>query len=99
LGDVGGLQSTVWVIGYYLTWFVSSNSLAYHLMRGVYKTAFKFKLRDASSCKKTKRKLAMDRGQQRIDYELDVVNFIRFQLQTRSLMKQLFTTERRKAAK
>ena len=41
----------------------------------------------------------MDRGKQRIEYELDVVNFIRFQLQTRSLMKQLFTTERRKVAK
>ncbi len=40
----------------------------------------------------------MNRGLGRIDYELDVVNFIRFQLQTHSLLKQLFTADKRKAA-
>ncbi len=67
-------------------------------MRGVYKIAFKFKLRDSFPCNKTKRKIAKEKGLRKIDYELDVVNFIRFQLQTRSLLKQLFTTEKRKAA-
>ena len=66
-------------------------------MRGVYKIAFKFKLRDALPCNKTKRKITIEKGLRKIDYELDVVNFIRFQLQTRSLLKQLFTTAKRKA--
>ncbi len=68
-------------------------------MRRVYKIAFKFRLRDAFYCNKTKRKITLDRGLGKIDYELDVVNFIRFQLQTRSLLKQLFTAEKRKAAR
>ena len=68
-------------------------------MTGVFKVAFKFKLRDLPSCNKTKRKKAMEKGKRLIDGELDVVNFIRFQLQTRSLLKQLFTTEKRKSAK
>ena len=63
-------------------------------MRGVYKIAFKFKLRDGLSCNKTKRKIAVDKGLRKIDYELDVANFIRFQLQTRNLLRQLFTTEK-----
>ncbi len=78
---------------------MSSNSLAYLLMRGVYKIAFEFKLRDLSSCNKTKRKMAIEKGLRKIDYDLDVVNFIRFQLQTRSLLKQMVTTEKRKAAR
>ena len=43
--------------------------------------------------------MAIEKGLRKIDYDLDVVNFIRFQLQTRSLLKQLFTTEQRKTAK
>ena len=68
-------------------------------MTGVFKVAFKFKLADLPSCNKTKRKKAIEKGLSKIDGELDVVNFIRFQLQTRSLLKQLFTTEQRKSAK
>jgi hypothetical protein len=68
-------------------------------VRRVFKIAFKFELKDASWCNKTKRKIAIDRGLRKIDYELDVVNFIRFQLQTRSLLKQLFTAEKRQAAR
>ena len=68
-------------------------------MTGVFKIAFKFKLGELPSCNKTKRKKAMEKGLRKIDGELDVVNFIRFQLQTRSLLKQLFTTENRKSAK
>ena len=78
---------------------MSSNSLAYSLMTGVFKVGFKFKLGDLPSCNKTNRKKAIEKGQRKIDGELDVVNFIRFQLQTRSLLKQLFTTEQRKSAK
>ena len=78
---------------------MSSNSLAYSLMTGVFKVAFKFKLGDLPSCNKTKRKKAIEKGLSKIDGELDVVNFIRFQLQTRSLLKQLFKTEQRKSAK
>ncbi len=68
-------------------------------MTGVFKVAFKFKLRDLPDCNKTKRKKTIEKGLTRIDGELDVVNFIRFQLQTRSLLKQLFTAEQRKSAK
>ena len=68
-------------------------------MTGVFKVAFKFKLADLPSCNKTKRKKAIQKGLSKIDGELDVVNFIRFQLQTRSLLKQLSTTEQRKSAK
>ena len=68
-------------------------------MTGVFKVAFKFKLADLPSCNKTKRKKAIEKGLSKIDGELDVVNFIRFQLQTRSLLKQLFTAEQRKSAK
>ena len=78
---------------------MSSNSLAYFLITGVFKVAFKFKLRELPSCNKTKRKKAMEKGLRKIDGELDVVKFIRYQLQTRSLLKQLFTTEQRKSAK
>ncbi len=68
-------------------------------MKGVFKVAFNFKVRDLPSCNKTKRKKTIEKGLSKIDGELDVVNFIRFQLQTRSLLKQLFTTEQRKSAK
>ena len=68
-------------------------------MRGVYKIAFEFKLKDLSSCNKTKRRIAIEKGLRRIDYDLDVINFIRFQLQTRNLLKQLVTTDKIKAAK
>ncbi len=34
-----------------------------------------------------------------IDENLDVANFIRFNLQTRGLLKQLFDSEKRRAAK
>jgi len=27
LGDVGGFQSVIWAIGFYLTWFIASDSL------------------------------------------------------------------------
>ena len=47
-------------------------------MRGVYKIAFKFKLRDAFYCNKNKRKIAIEKGLRKIDNELNVVNFIRF---------------------
>jgi hypothetical protein len=69
------------------------------MISGVYKTAFKFNLRDASPCNKTKQKRAEERGLAKIDYELDVANFIRFHLQTRNLLKQLFNAQKRKAAK
>ena len=36
---------------------------------------------------------------EKISDELDVVNFIRFHLQTRSLLKQLFSAEKRKEAR
>ena len=39
------------------------------------------------------------KGLRVIDDKLDVANFIRFHLQTRGLLKQLFTAEKRKAAK
>ncbi len=68
-------------------------------MTGIVKVAFKFELRDLPSCNKTKRKKAIEKGLSKIDGELDVVKFIRFQLQTRSLLKQLFTSEQRKSAK
>ncbi len=68
-------------------------------MRGVYKIAFKFDLKGAFSCNKTKRMITIEKGLRKIDYELNVVNFIRFQLQTRSLLKQLFTISKRKAAR
>jgi hypothetical protein len=77
---------------------VSSNTLTSYLSSEVYKTAFTFNLRDASPCSKTKQKRAEERGLAKIDYELDVANFIRFHLQTRSLLKQLFNAEKRKAA-
>ena len=56
-------------------------------------------MRDIFPCNKTKRKRAMERGLAKIDDELEVTNFIRFNLQTRSLLKQLFTAEKRKAAR
>lgn len=96
-GDVGGLK-IIWKFGFYLSWFVSSNYLAYHQITKVYTIAFKFKMIYALSCYKIRRKIKMNRGLGRIDYELDVVNFIRFQLQTHSLLKQLFTADKRKAA-
>jgi hypothetical protein len=68
-------------------------------MTGIFRVAFKLKLRDLPSCNKTKRKKAIEKGLSKIDGELDVVNFIRFQFQTRSLLKQLFTAEQRKSAK
>ena len=68
-------------------------------MTGVFRVAFKFKLEELPSCNRTKRKKAMEKGLRKIHGELDVVNFIRYQLQTRSLLKQLFTTEKRKSAK
>ena len=68
-------------------------------MSGVFKTAFKFKLWDSFICNKAKRRKAINIGLGKINNELDVIKFVRFHLQTRSLMKQLFTAEQRKAAK
>ncbi len=68
-------------------------------MTGIFKVAFKLKLEDLPACNKTKRKKAIEKGLSKIHGELDVVNFIRFKIQTRSLLKQLFTTEQRKSAK
>ena len=82
-----------------MSWFVSSKTLAGYLMSKVYKIAFKFTLKDASPCNKTKRKRAEERGLEKIDYELDVVNFIRFHLQTRILLKQLFNDENWRASR
>ena len=39
------------------------------------------------------------KGLRVIDKNLDVANFIRFNLQTRGLLKQLFDSEKRRAAK
>jgi hypothetical protein len=96
---VGGFFSVIWGAGFYVCYLAQSNSLTQTLMSGVFKTAFKFRLRDAFLCNKTKRRKAIDRGLGKIDDELDVVNFIRFHLQTRSLLKQLFSAEKRKAAR
>jgi hypothetical protein len=51
------------------------------------------------SCNKTKRRIKIDKGLSKIDDELDVVNFIRFKLQTRNLLKQLFRIEQRRQAR
>jgi len=66
---------------------------------GVFKIAFKFKLADLRTCNKTKRKKAIEKGKKKIEDELDIIHFIRFQVQTRSLLKQLCTTEEQKKAK
>ena len=68
------------------------------MIRPVFKIALTFNLRDALPCNKTKRKLAIDRGLKKIDAELDVANYIRFHLQTRCLLKQIFTADKRKTA-
>jgi hypothetical protein len=98
-GDVGGFFSVVWGFGFYLCLGVSVNTLNYQLLTTVYKTAFKFNLRDFSPCNKTKMRRALDRGLAKIDDELDVSNFIRFHLQSRGFFKQLLTSEKRKAAR
>jgi hypothetical protein len=49
-------------------------------MRGVFKIEFKFELRDLLPCRKTERRRAVNRGQAKIDDELDVASFIRFHL-------------------
>ncbi len=77
---------------------MSSNTLTSYLIGEVNKTALKFSLRDAPPCNKTKQKRAVERGLEKIDNELDVASFIRFHLQTRNLLKQLFNAEKRKAA-
>ena len=68
-------------------------------MGAIFKTSFRFKLQEVFYCKKTKRRRAKDRGLAKIRSELDVANFIRFHLTTRSLIKQLFTAEKMKAAR
>ena len=49
-------------------------------------------------CNNTDRRRAINRGIAKIGDELDVANVIRFRLQSHRLFKQLFTTEKRKAA-
>jgi hypothetical protein len=78
---------------------VSVNTLNYHLLTAVYRTAFKFNLRVLFPCNKTKMRRAIDRGLAKIDDELDVANVIRLHLQSRWFFKQLFTKEKRKAAR
>ena len=78
---------------------MSINTLQAHLISYVYKTALKISLRDALPFTKTKKMKAIERGIAKIDFELDVVNFIRFHLQTRSLLKHLVSAEKRKKAR
>lgn len=78
---------------------MSINTLQAHLISYVYKTEFKISLRDALPFSKTKKMKAIERGIAKIVFELDVVNFIRFHLQTRSLLKHLVSAEKRKKAK
>ncbi len=78
---------------------MSVNTLNYHLVTAVFRTAFKFNLRDLFPCNKTKTRRAIDRGLAKIDDELDVANVIRLHLQSRWFFKQLFTKEKRKAAR
>ena len=67
LGDVGGLYSVVMAFGFYLSLFVQQNYLKYFLIAKVYKIEFKFELKDAFSCNKTKRRIKIDRGLKKID--------------------------------
>ena len=76
---------------------MSQSTLTSYLMGSVYKISFN--LRDVLSCSKTKKRKQINRGLERIDKELDVANFIRFHLQTRGLLKQLFNSEKRRAAR
>ena len=78
---------------------MSVNTLNYHIVSAVFRTRFKFNLRDLLPCNKSKLRRAIDRGLAKIDEELDVANVIRFHLQSRRLFKQLFSAEKRKAAR
>jgi len=77
LGDVGGLQGIVWQIAEYFTLFFTSNFMLYYLVTGVFKIAFKFRLKDLRTCHKTKRRKALENGMQKIEDELDIVHFVR----------------------
>jgi len=94
---VGGFFSVIWAFGFYTCIIVSKYSLAHALTNGVFKTKSSIKLGDFVPC--SKKRVNALKGLKVIDDKLDVANFIRFHLQTRGLLKQLFTKEKRKAAK
>ena len=96
---MGGFFSVIWAFGFYICLLVSKHSLAQSLTNGVFKTKFNIKLGDLLPCNNKRVKDRGLKGLRVIDDKLDVANFIRFHLQTRGLLKQLFTAEKRKAAK
>jgi len=99
LGDVGGFFGVIWAFGSYMSLIVSKYTLAHLLTNGVFKTKFDIKMGDLMPCRNKRQKNKGLKGLRVIDENLDVANFIRFNLQTRGLLKQLFDSEKRRAAK
>ena len=96
IGDVGGFMGVILSIGGYFMKYFSTNFLLNYLYNSVYKPDKTLDIKTAiveqiRALFRFKSKLMQKRskGIQRIERELDIVNFIRSQLFTKSLFANL----------